>query len=70
VKLTRHAKNKARWLGVTRKEIENVIAAPLRRDADSNGKPRYEGWVRDIRVRAVVALDEPDLIVTIQERRS
>lgn len=38
-------------------------------DRDSKGKPRYTGEIGDVCVRIVVALDEPDLIVTIHERR-
>jgi hypothetical protein len=38
-------------------------------DRDGNGKPRYTGEIKGMRVRVVVALDEPDLIVTIHERR-
>jgi hypothetical protein len=38
-------------------------------DSDEDGKPRYTGEIRGVRVRVVVALDEPDLIVTIHERR-
>jgi hypothetical protein len=46
-----------------------VIEEPMYADRDEDGKPRYVGEIRGVRVRVVVALDEPDLIVTIHERR-
>jgi hypothetical protein len=70
VRLSRHAKNKARRLEATVAEVERVIANPVRVDRDSTGKPRYVGYIRGIRVRVVVALDEPDFVVTIHKRRN
>jgi len=46
-----------------------VIANPIRVDYDSDERSRYTGYIRDVRVRIVVALDEPDLVVTIHKRR-
>jgi hypothetical protein len=37
---------------------------------DSKGRPRYVGRVRGVRIRVVVAVDEPDLIVTIHDRKN
>jgi hypothetical protein len=51
-------------------DVERVIADPLRFDRDATGKPRYLGYIRGCRMRVVVALDDPDLIVTIHERRN
>jgi hypothetical protein len=47
-----------------------VIAEPEAVDFDEYGKPRYIGEIKGVRVRVVVALDEPDLIVTIHDRRN
>jgi hypothetical protein len=69
VRFTRHAKNRARKLGASIEDVEGVIARPVRIDWDEDGKPRYAGWIRDVQVRVVVALDDPDLIVTIHDRR-
>jgi acetylglutamate kinase len=69
MRFTRHAKNKARGLGMNVADAEAVIAQPFTVDRDEDGKPRYTGEIRGIRVRVVVALDEPDLIVTIHDRR-
>lgn len=50
-------------------DAERVIKTAVYVDADEDGLPRYTGYVRGVRVRVVVALDEPDLIVTIHKRR-
>lgn len=65
---TRHAKNRARSLGVSLGDAESVIDAAEWVDFDEDGLPRYTGYVRALRVRVVVALDDPELIVTIHKR--
>jgi hypothetical protein len=50
-------------------EVEYLVQDLYLVDRDNNGKPRYEGVIGGIRVRVVVAVDEPDLIVTIHNRR-
>jgi mRNA-degrading endonuclease RelE of RelBE toxin-antitoxin system len=69
MRMTRHAKNRARFVGATLSEVEQVIDDPLYVERDKDGKPHYIGDLRGIRVRIVVALDEPELIVTIHETR-
>jgi len=49
--------------------VERVITDPIDIDRDEDERPMYAGYIRGIRVRVVVALDEPDLIVTIHERK-
>jgi hypothetical protein len=70
VRLTRHAKNYLRHVGATLHDAERVIEEPTYVDQGADGKPRYTGEIRGVRVRVVVALDEPDLIVTIHDRRN
>jgi uncharacterized protein DUF4258 len=70
VRLTRHAKNELRSLDATLADVEYLITNPDQEDRDPEGRPRYIGHLQGVRVRVVVALDEPDLIVTIHERRS
>jgi len=69
MRFSRHAKNNARDIGATVADAEHVIRTAVKVDADHRGLPRYTGYVRGLRVRVVVALDDPDLIVTIHERR-
>jgi hypothetical protein len=70
MRLTRHAKNELRNLQATVSDIEQVIENPVRVDRDADRRPRYTGYIRGTRVRVVLALDEPDLVVTIHKRRS
>jgi hypothetical protein len=70
MRLSRHAKNELRRLEATVADVEHAIANPVRVDRDSTGKPRYTGYIQGIRVRVVVALDAPDFVVTIHERRN
>jgi hypothetical protein len=69
VRLTRHAKNRLRRLGIPRSEVERLVRDSHFVGRDETGKPQYQGVVRDVKIRLVVAVDEPDLIVTIHERR-
>ena len=69
MRFSRHAKNWARQRGFTVADAEEVIADPLRVDRDGKGNPRYTGYIAGVRVRIVVALDDPDLIVTIHRRK-
>jgi hypothetical protein len=70
MRLTRHAKNYLRSASATLEDVERVIERPSLIDRDEDGRPRYTGEVRGVRLRVVVALDEPDLIVTIHDRRN
>lgn len=67
--MTRHAKNECRLYKVDLADAEAVIARSARVLRDDDGKPIYEGVVRGRAMRVIVALDEPDLIVTIYPRR-
>lgn len=53
---------------MVQQEIEAMISDPDAIERDEKGKPLYLGTVRGIPICAVVALDEPDLIVTIFRR--
>ncbi|MFL5899667.1 MAG: DUF4258 domain-containing protein [Solirubrobacterales bacterium] len=69
MRFSRHAKNWARSRRFDVTDAEHVIANPVHVDQDETGKKRYTGEVRGYRVRVVVALDDPGLIVTIHRRR-
>jgi hypothetical protein len=70
MRLTRHAKNYLRNTPATLGDVERVIEKPSFVDRDEDGRPRYTGEARGVRLRVIVALDEPDLIVTIHDRRN
>jgi hypothetical protein len=72
--LNRHAlhatcQDRARGLRITLADAEAVVREPAATDVDEAGKPRYYGAVGNVNVCIVLALDEPDLIVTIYDRR-
>lgn len=69
MRMTRHAKNRARHLEASLVDAERIVQNPIYVEVDADGKPLYTGYLRGILVRVVVALDEPDLIVTIHETR-
>jgi hypothetical protein len=69
VQLSQHAKNYLRRVGASIEDVERAIEEPLYFDWDHTGKPRYTGEIRGVRVRIVIALDEPDFVVTIHDRR-
>jgi hypothetical protein len=69
VRLTRRAKNGLRWIGGTVEEAESVVANPTEKDFDREGNSRYRGFIAGERCRVVVALDDPDLIISIHHRR-
>ena len=58
-----------RELEISAADVESLIANPAGIDTEEIGKVRYVGYVRRERIRVVVAVDEPDLIVTIHRRR-
>jgi len=55
--------------GWSEHDVEAVLAAPIRVGVAKDGKPTLTGLVRGEQVRVVLALDEPDLVVTIHPRR-
>jgi hypothetical protein len=65
VRFTRHAKNKLRHLKGTVREAESATANKFGKDFDKDGNPRYRGLIAGKYCRVVVALDEPDVIITI-----
>jgi hypothetical protein len=70
VQLSRHAKNFLRGTPLTLPDVERIIERPVFVDRDKRGRPRYTGIARGVRLRIVVAVDEPGFIVTIHDRRN
>jgi len=69
VRLTHHAKNRCRLYKVDLADAEAVVARPVRVLRDGAGRPVYEGLAQGRMLQVIVALDQPDLIVTIYPRR-
>jgi hypothetical protein len=70
MRLSRHAKNELRHLKGALDEVREVIANPVDVDRDDDERPRFIGYIQGIRVRVVIALDDPDFVVTIHKRRN
>jgi len=70
MEFSRHARNRMRRLGISRQDVERLRAESEAWDEDPDGRRRYVGHVRGTRVRVVVAVDNPDLVVTVHARRS
>jgi hypothetical protein len=69
VRFKRHAKNGLRRVKGTTEEAESVVENSFEKDFDEDGNPRYRGFINGERCRVVVALDDPDVIITIHSRR-
>jgi hypothetical protein len=61
---THHAKNNLRLYKATVREVESVVRNPTGKDSDERGNPRYRGSIAGRRYCVVVALDDPDVIIT------
>jgi hypothetical protein len=59
-----------RRLELTERDVERVRTEPEDQTEDPEGRTRYVGVVRGRRVRVVVAVDNPDFVVTVHERKS
>jgi hypothetical protein len=69
MRLTRRAKNGLRKVKGTAQEAESVVEKEFGKDFDKDGNSRYRGYIAGVHCRVVVALDEPDVIISIHERR-
>jgi hypothetical protein len=65
VQFTHHAKNKLRQLKGTVREAESVVGNEFGKDFDQDGNTRYFGFIAGKRCRVVVALDDPEVIITL-----
>ena len=68
MRFKRHAKNGLRRVKGTTEEAESVVENSFGKDFDPDGNPRYRGFIGGKRCVVVVALDEPDVIITVFER--
>ncbi|MDQ5895603.1 MAG: hypothetical protein QG596_1864 [Actinomycetota bacterium] len=69
MRFSRHAKNKARSLGVSLPELEFAIGLGRKIVEDVDGNPIHVVVVRGMPVRVVIALDDSDFVITLFDRR-
>ena len=65
MRFTHHAKNKLRHLRGTTQEAEAAVKNKFAKDFDEDGNPRYGGSVAGRRCYVVVALDDPNCVITV-----
>ena len=57
-----------RALGLVPDQIEWLVGQGVPIDRDRDGRKRYEGEVAGTTVRVVMAVDRPELVVTVYRR--
>jgi hypothetical protein len=70
VRFTRHARQRLKLYRVTRDQAEVIAGSGALADPDARGNPRRTGAVDARTIVVVIALDNPDLIITLYERRA
>lgn len=66
MRLSRHAKNRLRRVGLNVDDVETIVhASTASKQTDANGNPCYFGTIEEQRFRVVVALDDPDFVITV-----
>ena len=71
MRFTRHARQRLELYRVTRDQAEAIAASGALRGHDAaSGNPRRTGAVDARTIVVVMALDNPDLIFTLYERRA
>jgi hypothetical protein len=58
-----------RLYDVTREEVRAILASPIETSQDATGKPIFDGVVGGRRIAVVIAADDPEVVVTVFERR-
>ena len=67
---SRHARNQMRRLGLSEEDLVRLTGEPEHQDEDPDGRARYTARIRGRRFRVIVAVDNPDFVVTVHERRN
>jgi hypothetical protein len=69
VQFTKHANNRLKLYKLSRADAEFIVANPLRKEREDDGKWRYLGQIEGNWIRVVVAGDDPNLILRVHPRR-
>ena len=66
MRFSRHAKNRMRLHGLAPEEVAAIARAATPATRDSRGRPIFAGRIADGRqIEVVMALDEPDFVITV-----
>ncbi|MBI4435549.1 DUF4258 domain-containing protein [Candidatus Uhrbacteria bacterium] len=63
VRFTRHAKNRMRWRGITKAEVESTLLRPDTVERLSPDKANYFKTIRARRMRVTAVQEERQLVV-------
>lgn len=69
MEFTKHAKNRLKLYKLSRADAEFVVANPLRKERQPDGKWRYLGQIEGRWIRVIVPDDDPNLILSVHPRR-
>lgn len=70
MEFTRHARQRLKLYRVSREEATGIVSGGHDDGHDERGNPRYQAEVEGRRIRVIVALDNPSLIITLYERKT
>lgn len=70
MRFTRHARQRLKLYRVTRDQAQAIAASGALAGHDAKGNPLRTGAVDARTIVVVIALDNPDLIITLYERRA
>lgn len=70
MKFSRHSKNRARKVGVSLVEVRDAVVSNEFNATDGAGNPIFEIRVGGKVLHVVVALDEPEFVITLIEKRN
>ncbi|KKW32894.1 MAG: hypothetical protein UY76_C0014G0007 [Candidatus Uhrbacteria bacterium GW2011_GWA2_52_8d] len=63
VRFTRHAKNRMRWRGITKTEVQSVLSNPDAVERLSQDKKNYFKIISKRRIRVTAIQEERELVV-------
>jgi hypothetical protein len=68
VRFSRRAKNRMRFYGLSKEEVEDFVTPQHLFGLDGRGHPVFLAGARENRLfRIVIALDAPDFVITVYE---
>jgi len=57
-----------RWHGLSEEDVAELVSSPQEEDQDRSGRRRLTARIRGRRFRIVIALEDPELVVTVHRR--
>ena len=70
MRFSRHAKNQMRLYGISRDQVVDLVASPNRHGVEGRGNVVYSGAAGGMRIKAVLAGDDMETIITVYDLES